>query len=268
MWETHEIFSYTTPVEGYYPLEVYRNWTTSHTYLPLLTVAGYVLMIAAGREYMKDRKPLQLRGALFAWNAGLAIYSMISMWRATAFLWNDIRTAHSFRQVVCHVQQDNVAAFWNMAFVVSKFVELGDTVFLVARKRNVLFLHWYHHASVLLYTWVVNVDNAPLGKFFMIMNVFVHSLMYTYYALAAAGVHLPKPVSMTVTSLQISQMVGGMFFLCASAFFAIVHPDCDAPARVLWLGFLMYGSYFAIFVNFFINAYFGAERKRQLPKSD
>ena len=237
-------------------------------YLPFLTVTSYILFIVLGREYMKDRKPLELKRVLFCWNTGLAIYSMLALWRAYAFLMHDIRSGESFRDVVCQVQQDNVAAFWNMAFVVSKFVELGDTFFLVARKRNILFLHWYHHVTVLIYTWLINVDNAPLGKFFMIMNVFVHSLMYTYYALAAIGIRLPKLVSMTVTSLQISQMLGGMFFLGASTFYALVDPHCVAPSRSLWLGFLMYGSYFALFVNFFVSAYFGAGSRRRTVKSD
>lgn len=38
-------------------------------------------------------------------------------------------------------------------FVFSKVPELGDTVFIILRKRPLIFLHWYHHVTVLLYTW-------------------------------------------------------------------------------------------------------------------
>jgi hypothetical protein len=131
-----------------------------------------------------------------------------------------------------------------------------------------MFLHWYHHASVLIYTWLINVDNCPLGKFFMIMNVFVHSLMYTYYALTAVGVRVPKPISMSITSLQISQMVGGMFFLGASTFFRFKDPNCNAPNRSLLMGYLIYGSYFVLFVHFFWKAYFSKSKKGLSGKTD
>lgn len=31
---------------------------------------------------------------------------------------------------------------WAFLFVLSKIVELGDTAFLVLRKRPIIFLHW------------------------------------------------------------------------------------------------------------------------------
>jgi hypothetical protein len=38
-------------------------------------------------------------------------------------------------------------------FILSKFPELVDKFFIVARRRPLLFLHWYHHVAVLLYCW-------------------------------------------------------------------------------------------------------------------
>lgn len=32
-----------------------------------------------------------------------------------------------------------------------QIVELGDTAFLILLKRRVLFLHWYHHAIIVVY---------------------------------------------------------------------------------------------------------------------
>lgn len=48
---------------------------------------------------------------------------------------------------------DQVAAFWATMFVLSKVPELGDTVFIILRKQPLIFLHYYHHATVLVYAW-------------------------------------------------------------------------------------------------------------------
>lgn len=47
---------------------------------------------------------------------------------------------------------------------VIQVAELLDTVFIVARKRPLLFLHWYHHISVLVYTWHAYKDHTASGK--------------------------------------------------------------------------------------------------------
>ena len=43
--------------------------------------------------------------------------------------------------------------FWVVLFIFSKIPELGDTVFIVLRKKPLIFLHWYHHVTVLLFCW-------------------------------------------------------------------------------------------------------------------
>ena len=42
---------------------------------------------------------------------------------------------------------------WVSFFIFSKIPELVDTVFLVLQKKPVIFLHWFHHVTVLLYCW-------------------------------------------------------------------------------------------------------------------
>lgn len=50
-------------------------------------------------------------------------------------------------------EYDKVAAFWGTLFSLSKVIELGDTAFIILRKQPLIFLHYYHHATVLIYTW-------------------------------------------------------------------------------------------------------------------
>lgn len=43
-------------------------------------------------------------------------------------------------------------------------------MFIILRKRSLSFLHWYHHATVLLYTWDAFVVEQPPGIYFCAMN--------------------------------------------------------------------------------------------------
>jgi len=57
---------------------------------------------------------------------------------------------------------------WNYAFVLSKFAEMGDTIFLILKApgRDVIsgkFLHWYHHVTVLAFTWFAAYNHYSAG---------------------------------------------------------------------------------------------------------
>jgi elongation of very long chain fatty acids protein 6 len=77
------------------------------------------------------------------------------------------------------------STIWVQAFVMSKFVELFDTLFIVVHKKQLLFLHWYHHITVLIFCWYCWTQTQPMGIIFCVVNYAVHSVMYFYYYLMA-----------------------------------------------------------------------------------
>jgi elongation of very long chain fatty acids protein 6 len=85
------------------------------------------------------------------------------------------------------IESDRVSGFWTLAFVLSKVPELGDTVFIVLRKQPLIFLHWYHHVTVLIYSWYSYSEYTAAARWFVVMNYIVHSVMYSYYAFKALG---------------------------------------------------------------------------------
>ena len=109
--------------------------------------------------------------------------------------------------------------------------------------------------TVLLFTWHAFVNNSATGRYFIFMNVVVHLFMYSYYALTALGYRPPTSVSMTITSLQILQMAGGIFILSRARSQHLAGNYCQVPHSVITSGFLMYSSYLALFVHFFLEAY-------------
>ncbi len=137
----------------------------------------------------------------------------------------------------------------------SKLFELADTAFLVVRKKPLLFLHWFHHVTVLLFTWYCQVaarSHAPL--FYTLMNAVVHALMYCYYAFAACRIFFPFPQLLTM--LQLAQMVVG-------AVVAVQSGSCPEDATLYWAGIAMYSSYFALFLQFFLVKYFRKAEDRE-----
>jgi len=100
----------------------------------------------------------------------------------------------------------------------------------------------------------------------MTVNIFVHSVMYTYYALRAGGVKIPKKIAVAITSIQIVQMVVG------SVTMYLVNkwmdsPDCRSTKLHVFMGTAMYVSYFVLFVDFFIKAYMKKKRQSAAAKT-
>uniref|UniRef100_A0A0K0CVW7 Elongation of very long chain fatty acids protein n=1 Tax=Angiostrongylus cantonensis TaxID=6313 RepID=A0A0K0CVW7_ANGCA len=137
-----------------------RHWSSS-IYLAL----GYVLLVNALQRVMETRKPMSMRTLLFLWNATLAVFSSMGTWRFGLEVYymltaRPVLHCRPFTDSVCFsVDPHSPASFWACLFAFSKVAELGDTLFLVLRKRPVIFLHWYHHAVVLIYCWHSGVLN-------------------------------------------------------------------------------------------------------------
>ena len=62
--------------------------------------------------------------------------------------------------------------------------------------------------AVLLYCWHAYHNRIGPGLWFASANYTVHSVMYTYYFLMAAGLHkLARPCAPIITTMQILQMM-------------------------------------------------------------
>ena len=260
-----DVHSYYFALEDRYNWSSWQQWCASRPLYPVIAIMIYALLIKYGPSFMADKKRLEVKPLLFLWNTSLSLFSIVASYRAVSYILHNIRTEDfSVAKIVCDNDPDNVSGFWVFLFTMSKFVEMGDTMFLILRKKSILFLHWYHHLTVLLFTWLAAVVNAPIGKFFATMNVVVHSFMYAYYALQTLSCFpLPKLVSISITCMQISQMIAGIVILSLSYSMSVNSPTCRSPAIILISGAVIYGSYFALFVDFFVKAYFADRNKNK-----
>ncbi|KAK0393119.1 hypothetical protein QR680_000064 [Steinernema hermaphroditum] len=223
---------------------------------------GYVVAVFTLDRWMQSRKPYDLKGTLALWNGCLAFFSIVATWRfGEEFI--HVVLNRPFRHSVCYsVDPTGPAAFWACCFALSKVAELGDTVFLVLRKRPLIFLHWYHHAVVLVYSWNSACELTAAGRWFIFMNYFVHSIMYSYYAITSLGYRFPKAASASVTTLQLTQMIVGVGISVFVLREKLVNAACQQSMDNLFLCFGIYASFALLFLKFFLDAYVFKKKKK------
>lgn len=108
---------------------------------------------------------------------------------------------------------------------------------------------------MLLYSWYSYKDMVAGGGWFMTMNYLVHAVMYSYYALRAAGFKVSRKFAMLITLTQIAQMLMGCVVNYLVYSWMQQGQECPSHMQnVVWSS-LMYLSYFVLFVQFFCGAY-------------
>ncbi|KAK5100346.1 hypothetical protein LTS08_005095 [Lithohypha guttulata] len=100
-------------------------------------------------------------------------------------------------------------AFYGWLFYMSKFYEVIDTLIIIAKGKKSSFLQTYHHAGAMICMWAGIRYMSPPIWVFVLVNSFVHSIMYTFYLFTAIGVKVPSWFKRTLTTLQITQFVLG-----------------------------------------------------------
>jgi len=218
---------------------------------------------------MKDRPRFELRKTLVVWNICLAIFSIGGAIRTTPEMYH-LLSSYGFNFCVCFSGKtflDNrVGGFWNWMFTLSKVPELGDTVFIVLRKQPLIFLHWYHHVTVLLYTWYSYSDYIATARWFVCMNYIVHSIMYSYYALKALKFRVPRFIAMVITTAQLAQMIMGSAVNIWAYQVKQAGNECHVSYDNIKISLIMYTSYFVLFAHFFRRAYFAPKVNVQKEK--
>lgn len=152
-------------------------------------------------------------------------------------------------------------------FYVSKVWDFWDTVFIVIGKkwRQLSFLHVYHHFTIFLFYWLnahVNYD----GDIYLtiLLNGFIHTVMYTYYFICmhtkdpSTGKSLPIWWKSSLTLMQLIQFVTMMsqatYLLCT---------QCQTTSLNVVVAYLVYIlSLFVLFAQFYVVSYSTKPKKK------
>lgn len=260
-------FSCLYPELGKFYFEAEKYYDSTHKLyamqsmpiVPVATIIAYCLLIVCGREYMRTREAYKWKKILAAWNFSLSLFSWIGAFRTAPQLIHNLTTM-TFRENFCLDPQmtygSGSTGLWVQLFILSKFPELIDTFFIIIHKKPLIFLHWYHHITVLIYCWHSYVTKSPPGLFFVVMNYCVHAMMYGYYFLMAIKMKPKWLNAMFITTAQISQMVVGVLVTIFAFHYYDEGKTCHIQKENNVAAFLMYGSYLFLFMQFFVGRYF------------
>jgi len=228
-----------------------ENWTHSFGYSIL-----YLIVIFGGKFYMQKRPRYELRPALAIWSAILAVFSLMGALRTWPELLHSIHN-HGLKYSICVPSYyfDQVFGFWAILFTLSKVYELGDTLFIILRKQQLIFLHWYHHFATLMYAWYSYTEYPAPARWFIVMNYTVHAYMYTYYALKAMKFNIPRWVNVVITSMQLTQMIIACVINIWIYNIKKNGEFCHQSDGNIRFALTMYLSYFILFGHFFYTTY-------------
>jgi len=240
--------------------------------IPFVSSVLYIWMVYQLPSFLMARPNLRkaiqanIKPFMLGWNLFLTILSVFM------FVGIVVPTYYFWRRegawgVVCNDHENVIPPmgshiFWTAVFGYSKFLELVDTLLLILKnpERPVPFLHWYHHFSVLYFTWYAANWKLSVGLMFSLVNSLVHSFMYWYYFQKERGY---DPIwAKPLTIAQILQMVFGLFLniVWFTGYMNDRECACVRPKTLTIMGCTIYASYLFLFMKYFFERYVFAKK--------
>ncbi|SOV73621.1 fatty acid elongation protein, GNS1/SUR4 family, putative [Plasmodium sp. gorilla clade G3] len=244
---------------------------------PLIVII-YLLFCKYGNILMRDKKALNLKRTISIWNFVLSFFNLlvtIKLYPVLIYIIYHYSLTGLLIIPPIYTCGFGTVGLWICFFIISKYFELIDTLFLILKKKEITFLHWFHHSTVLLYTWDTYYEEIPVGFIFICINAFVHSIMYFYYFLASCYNKKFK-WSIIVTFIQICQMFLGVLLTSYCLYISYIYTYNNKwtvsfvhklknnvtfqyghyiSRKNIILASLMYISYLYLFINYFFHRY-------------
>ncbi|CAF1135254.1 unnamed protein product [Rotaria magnacalcarata] len=190
-----------------------KDWPLMQSVIPtVLIIVAYIFFIIFGRKWMKNKNAFELRDFMLVYNIVQVILCTYITYEAT-YVW--IKERYSFTcQPIDFSKSETAmkackACWW---FYIMKLVDLTDTILFVLRKKDeqITFLHVYHHITMTFCGWSGSkYVGGGQSLFVIIINSFIHVIMYGYYGLSACGPKIQKYLwwKRYITQAQMLQFV-------------------------------------------------------------
>ena len=154
----------------------------------------------------------------------------------------------SLDALLCQPYGDNLFVYYSVkAFLWSKYLEWGDTLFLQLSGKPISMLQYTHHMStaILVYSHIKNDFISPFMYVFQSLNCVIHVFMYWYFAYPHGLLHRYRKL---ITSSQIVQHI-----ICLTTIVYTMSIDnCKQNRWGNELGLALYSMYLFYFVAFYL----------------
>jgi fatty acid elongase 3 len=236
---------------------VFLNARFTSVAFVLSTVTGYLSFLFVLTRFMKNASPFKLAGQFYIHNALLCIASLIMLVLIAPIAYQDWAKNGLFHAICDRSMGLNNHLNWLYYLnYLTKFWELGDTIFMALKKKPLPFLHVYHHSATFILTWAQLAGKTAVQWVPITFNLLVHVIMYYYYAEASRGKRFWWKKHLT--TLQIIQFIVDLGFIGTAMYYAlIVTPSqCQVEPWAGYMGSALIFSYLLLFVRFFVNTYY------------
>mmetsp|Transcript_23423 Transcript_23423/g.48756 ORF Transcript_23423/g.48756 Transcript_23423/m.48756 type:complete len:250 (-) Transcript_23423:39-788(-) len=179
-----------------------------------------------------QKDSLLLKVFVFGHNVLLAVFSLVVFLKATPLAiahvmsngWQSLHCSNSFWK--------DGFGFWAHVFYVSKYYEFIDSWILILKGKECSFLQIYHHTGIAIAMWLGTQSESNWLVWVVVLNSFIHTLMYTYFSAATLGYR--SPLAQALTTAQLTQFVVGILGASSS----YVYPDCISNGQRFALIFI------------------------------
>ncbi|GAA5896519.1 elongation of very long chain fatty acids protein [Sporobolomyces salmoneus] len=249
---------------------------STHTEV-VAALAAYLAIIFGGQFLMKGSKPYRfqplfmLHNFLLSTGSGLVLALMLEEIIPIIY-------KHGWFYAICN--NDAWTPRLETYYIINyyfKYWELADTVFLVVKKKPLMFLHVFHHTATAALCYTQLNGRTSVSWVPIVANLTVHVFMYYYYFMTAAGYKIWW--KKYLTTLQITQFVIDLFivYFASYAYFAATYfptwptpGSCAGTEGAAIFGCALLTSYLFLFIAFYkktYNAQVAAGKKKAVAAS-
>ncbi|XP_043264048.1 elongation of very long chain fatty acids protein 1-like [Colletes gigas] len=230
--------------------------------IPVILFSYLYFVLKCGPEYMKNKKPYELKTYVKFYN----IFQIFT----NAYIIQQFIEAGWFSEITMFCEMPDYSydpgplklSFTMWIAMMLKMIDLTETVVFVLRKKQnqITVLHVYHHVSTLLLIWLSTKYIAvAMASFMVLVNCFIHVIMYTYYYLSTFGEKTRRVINPFKPWLTIMQMAQFIVLMVQNTISLL--PYCEVTKVPATVSIVNLSINFMLFYNFYQKSYKSKQKK-------